>query len=463
MTRITDDFMRNFEQSTVMPPADKDKTEEKAKAGGKGGLGATSSVTVDASSQPSSGSSGSIPVALVPPPAMNPNEIMTQVQSLQSKLSTNQMSSSSHQMSTDHLKMDKAIKEYNDRIKQEQEQEHKAHSKGLIGKIVDAIEDAVEVVAGVALCLIPGAQIAGAALLATAAISITDQVVTGAFGNKPLLTGKDAEIFNYCAMGASIAIGVATCGAGLLTSGAAVAADAAGDVGEGIEMTEMGAQAAEDTAETASTAVKAGSVATKAQDVSDISQATEDAADQAGDEDVEDSDDEDVDESDDSAPDKSPDTEQPQTRSTQNLAREQMEEAFEEGFEEDVADSGGDSGDGSGDDGSTGVPRRDLAIAGMKIGARMVKGVFGVVQAAGGITQGVNTIEIGKAMSKAEQYEADATQAQKDMNTASLDMKQTIGTLQNQIQQYEAINKDLTGVIMGYAQTQTDTAVQGYA
>ena len=139
-----------------------------------------------------------------------------------------------------------------------------------------------------------------------------------------------------------------------------------------------------------------------------------------------------------------------------------MEEAFEEGFQEDVADSGGDSGDGS-DDGSTGVPRRDLAIAGMKIGARMVKGVFGAVQAAGGITQGVNTIEIGKAMSKAEQYEADATQAQKDMGTATLDMKQTIGTLQNQIKQYEAINKDLTGTTTRYAQTQTDTAVQGYA
>jgi Secretion system effector C (SseC) like family len=389
---------------------------------------------------------------------------MTQVQSLQSKLSTNQMSSSSHQLSTDHVKMDKAIKEYNDRIKKEHEQEHKAHSKGLIGKIVDAVEDAVEVVAGVALCLIPGAQIAGAALLATAAISITDQVVTGAFGNKPLLTGKDAEIFNYCAMGASIAIGVATCGAGLLTSGAAVAADAAGDVGEGIEMTEMAAQAGEDTATTASTAVKAGSTAMKATDIEDAVDTVEDVADTAGNE----GGDEDVDESSDSdsdsASDTSPDTEQPQTtRSTQNLAREQMEEAFEEGFEEDVADSGSDSGDGSGDGDSTGVPRRDLAIAGMKIGARMVKGVFGVVQAAGGITQGVNTIEIGKAMSQAEKYEAEATDAQKDIHTATLDMKQTIGTLQNQIQQYEAINKDLTGVIMGYAQTQTDTAVQGYA
>ena len=119
----------------------------------------------------------------------------------------------------------------------------------MIGKIVDAIEDAVEVVAGVALCLIPGAQIAGAALLATAAISITDQVVTGAFGNKPLLTGKDAEIFNYrhgrldCDRRCDLR-------RRLLTSGAAVAADVTGDVGEGVEMTEMATQAGEDTTST---------------------------------------------------------------------------------------------------------------------------------------------------------------------------------------------------------------------
>jgi hypothetical protein len=45
MTRIggDDQFMRNFEQSTVMTPADKDKAEEGAKGKGKaGGLGATS-------------------------------------------------------------------------------------------------------------------------------------------------------------------------------------------------------------------------------------------------------------------------------------------------------------------------------------------------------------------------------------------------------------------------------------
>src|SRR5690606_22973557 len=91
MTRITDDFIRNFEQSAVMPTSDKDKVKEKAKAQGKGDLGAASSVTVETTAQPTTGSS-SIPVVLVPPPTMNPNEVMAQVQSLTSKMSTNQMS-----------------------------------------------------------------------------------------------------------------------------------------------------------------------------------------------------------------------------------------------------------------------------------------------------------------------------------------------------------------------------------
>jgi hypothetical protein len=357
MTRITDDFSRNFEQSTVMPPADKDKVAEKAKAQGKGALGAGSSVTVDASSQPSSGSSR-IPVALVPPPAMNPNEIMTQVQSLQSKLSTNQMSSSAHQLSTDRVKTDKSIKDLHDNLEKQQAAEAKAQSKSLINKIVSGIEDAVEVIGGAVLCAIPGAQVAGVALLATAAISITDQVVTGAFGNKPLLTGDAAKDFNYCAIAASVVVGIATFGAGFAGSAASAAADVTGEVGEGFEMTEMAGQATTDTASAAST---------------------------------------------------------------------------------------------------------NVATSSMKISAQMVKRVLGVVQAAGGLAQGGNTIAIGVAMSDADNYGADATNAQKDINTATMETKQTIGTLQNQMQQYEAINKDLTRVIMSYAQTTTDTAVQGYA
>lgn len=451
MTRITDDFIRNFEQSAVMPTSDKDKVEEKAKAQGKGDLGATSSVTVETTAQPTTGSS-SIPVVLVPPPTMNPNEVMAQVQSLTSKMSTNQMSASSNQLATDHSKMTKAIKEYNDRIKKEHEEEHKSHSKGLVGKIIDGVEDAVEVTAGVALLFVPGAQIAGAALLATAAINITDQVVTGAFGNKPLLTGKDAEIFNYCALGASVVVGIATMGAGLAASGAAVAGEAASEGAEAIEMTEMTAETAESTTSVTEDVSDTADIAEDVGDNTEVSDETEevdDGGDETGDEDVDDS----------------RDVQRTERERTSTMQR--MEESFEKSFEEDVVEDTGDpsdgSGDGDGDDGSTRVPRRDLAIAGMKIGARTVKGVLGIVQAAGGVAKGVNTIEIGKAMEKAQQYEADAAAAQKDINVATLDMKQTIGSLQNEIQQYEALNKGLTGVIMSYAQVQTDTAVQGYA
>jgi hypothetical protein len=216
MTRISDDFMRNFEQSTVMRPGEKDKVKEKA----KGKSGADVSVTM-ATPPPSSSGSGSIPVELVPPPTTNPNLVMAQVQSLQSKLSTNQNDSTSDQLSSNRSKMDEAIKKYNDAIQQQQQDQSKAQSKNLISEIVDGIEDAFEVIAGAVLCAIPGAQVAGVALLATAAIGISDQVVTGAFGNKPLLTGDAAKIFGYVAMGATVVVGVAKMGGGLVVSAGA--------------------------------------------------------------------------------------------------------------------------------------------------------------------------------------------------------------------------------------------------
>ena len=286
MTRISDEFSRNFMQDTVAPPSDKDKTEANAKGKGATGPGASPSLTLESAQQPTTTSTGA-PPPLVPPPTTNPNFVMMQVQSLQSKMSGDQMKSSSDRTQVDQDKMRDAVKTYNDNIKKEEEAKKKAHHKGLISKIVDIVEDTVEITAGAALCFVPGGQIAGAALLATGIINTTDQALTGQLGGKAVLTGKDAEIMNYCSMGATVAVGVATCGAGLLTSGGAVATDVVTEgTSDAVEMTEMTTQTAADTGDISQTTanvvtdtVKAGKAIDDIEEVEDVADLTEDAGD----------------------------------------------------------------------------------------------------------------------------------------------------------------------------------------
>ena len=155
----------------------------------------------------------------------------------------------------------------------------------------------------------------------------------------------------------------------------------------------------------------------------------------------------------------SDDIEMTEMRGSSNV--DQMEAKFEDEFSQDVVEDSGSSSDG--DDGGGRVSERELAVKGMKVGTRVFKGIVGLVNAGGGIAQGANAIEIGYLTKKADDYAADATKADEDIGEDNMDMQSVLGTLQNQIKAFETINSDLTGVIMDYAQAQTDTAVQGYA
>lgn len=422
------DFSNRLIQSEeTLPQAGKSGKADKTGKAGKTGQGRRTEDNLTVEHVGSQGVGATQPAQVeLPAPTVDPAVMMMLVQSLQSKTSANQETSTGNQLAITHQKMTDSIQKYEDNIKKEEEDKKKAHHKKSVSEWISGAIDAVEFVAGAALVATGVGSVAGVALMATAVVNATDLALTATGA----VHGEGAKILGGITIAADVSIAVLTLGAGVATG----VMNAAIETG-----TEVGTTVAED--------------------------GTQVAEDVAGDVEDEVPDDEsDVDDSSDSSSDSVDSTSDDSDGLSQleKMFDQELEQEFSESFAEDTVEDSGDSGDNSDDN----VPKRTKG----QIIKAAVKATFGLYAKGAGIagagTGGIatwNKVEQHDLAKKEDDYGQDALSAQKGEQEATMEMNNAIAQMQTQLNEYQKISEGVTDILQAYNSNMTDTGIRGFA